>query len=146
MGRLTYNFINRVNGHDAVTCIVYQMPGTNATETISNIETLLEETQLTMPPGMKVNISMHLSQLRPSAVLEALPLTKYDWAVLLFGTIVIFVASVIQERSQRTIREMLDEKCLALRWVVLLGGIFAVVLMGVYGPGVQASEFVYMQF
>ena len=52
LGRLTYNFINRVNGHDAVTCIVYQMPGTNATETISNIETLLEETQLTMPPGM----------------------------------------------------------------------------------------------
>ena len=42
LGRLTYNFINRVNGHDAVTCIVYQMPGTNATETISNIETLLE--------------------------------------------------------------------------------------------------------
>lgn len=89
---------------------------------------------------------LHLSQLRPSAVLEALPLTKYDWAVLLFGTVVIFVASVIQERSQRTIREILDEKCLALRWVVLLGGIFAVVLMGVYGPGVQASEFVYMQF
>ena len=58
LGRLTYNFINRVNGHDAVTCIVYQMPGTNATETISNIETLLEETQLTMPPGMKVNLSM----------------------------------------------------------------------------------------
>ena len=53
LGRLTYNFINRVNGHDAVTCIVYQMPGTNATETISNIETLLEETQLTMPPGMR---------------------------------------------------------------------------------------------
>ena len=46
LGRLTYNFINRVNGHDAVTCIVYQMPGTNATETISNIETLLEETQV----------------------------------------------------------------------------------------------------
>ena len=89
---------------------------------------------------------LHLSQLRPGAVLEALPLTMYDWAVLAFGTLVIFVASVIQERSQRTIREILDEKCLALRWVVLLGGIFAVVLMGVYGPGVQASEFVYMQF
>ena len=32
------------------------------------------------------------------------------------------------------------------RVAVLLAGIFAVVLMGVYGPGVQASEFVYMQF
>ena len=80
------------------------------------------------------------------AVLEALPLTRYDWCVLLFGTVVIFTASVIQERSQRTIREILDEKCLALRWAVLLAGIFAVVLMGVYGPGVQAAEFVYMQF
>ena len=95
---------------------------------------------------LKSVTDLHLSQLRPGAVLEALPLTRYDWAVLLFGTLVIFVASVIQERSQRTIREILDEKCLALRWAVLLAGIFAVVLMGVYGPGVQASEFVYMQF
>ena len=98
--------------------------------------------------GMMVKsvTDLHLSQLRPGAVLEALPLTRYDWAVLLFGTVVIFAASVIQERSQRTIREILDEKCLALRWAVLLAGSFAVVLMGVYGPGVQASEFVYMQF
>ena len=95
---------------------------------------------------LKSVTDLHLSQLRPGAVLEALPLTRYDWAVLLFGTVVIFTASVIQERSQRTIREILDEKCLALRWAVLLAGIFAVVLMGVYGPGVQASEFVYMQF
>ena len=97
------------------------------------------------PKKLKLE-DLHLSQLRPGAVLEALPLTRYDWCVLLFGTVVIFTASVIQERSQRTIREILDEKCLALRWAVLLAGIFAVVLMGVYGPGVQASEFVYMQF
>ena len=37
LGRLTYNFVNKVNGHSAVTCIVYQMAGTNATETINNI-------------------------------------------------------------------------------------------------------------
>lgn len=70
-------------------------------------------------------------------------MTRYDWAVLLFGTIVIFTASVIQERSQRTIREILDEKCLALRWAVLLGGIFAVVLMGVYGPACRHRIRVY---
>ena len=70
LGRLTYNFINRVNGHDAVTCIVYQMPGTNATETISNIETLLEETQLTMPPGMKVNISMNANDFLFASILS----------------------------------------------------------------------------
>ena len=72
LGRLTYNFINRVNGHDAVTCIVYQMPGTNATETISNIETLLEETQLTMPPGMKVNISMNANDFLFASIHEVI--------------------------------------------------------------------------
>ena len=45
LGRLTYNFVNKVNGHSAVTCIVYQMAGTNATETINNIQNLLEEIQ-----------------------------------------------------------------------------------------------------
>ena len=79
-------------------------------------------------------------------MLETQPINGYEGNVKVFGTGVIFTASVIQERSQRTIREILDEKCLALRWAVLLAGIFAVVLMGVYGPGVQASEFVYMQF
>ena len=51
LGRLTYNFVNKVNGHSAVTCIVYQMAGTNATETINNIQNLLEETEKILPPG-----------------------------------------------------------------------------------------------
>lgn len=76
-------------------------------------------------------------------MLEALPLTRYDWAVLLFGTVVIFTASVIQERSQRTIREILDEKCLALRWAVLLAGIFAVVLMAFTAPACSIRIRVY---
>ena len=83
LGRLTYNFINRVNGHDAVTCIVYQMPGTNATETISNIETLLEETQLTMPPGMKVNISMNANDFLFASIHEVIK-TLLEAFVLVF--------------------------------------------------------------
>ena len=145
---------------DGITCIIY-----DKVEIESPMHSIEEAAALGRAEGADICIAigadgfraamgmmlksvtdLHLSQLRPGAVLEALPLTRYDWAVLLFGTVVIFTASVIQERSQRTIREILDEKCLALRWAVLLAGIFAVVLMGVYGPGVQASEFVYMQF
>ena len=37
LGRLAYTFNNTVNGHKAVTCIVFQMAGTNATETINNL-------------------------------------------------------------------------------------------------------------
>ena len=43
LDRLGYNFTNRVDGHKSVTCIVYQMAGTNATQTISDIEQLLDE-------------------------------------------------------------------------------------------------------
>ena len=41
LGRLSYAFSNKVNGHKAVSCIVYQMAGTNATETIQNLEAVL---------------------------------------------------------------------------------------------------------
>ena len=87
---MTYNFINRVNGHDAVTCIVYQMPGTNATETISNIETLLEETQLTMPPGMKVNISMNANDFLFASIHEVIK-TLIEAFILVFIVVYIFL-------------------------------------------------------
>ena len=90
LGRLTYNFINRVNGHDAVTCIVYQMPGTNATETISNIETLLEETQLTMPPGMKVNISMNANDFLFASIHEVIK-SLLEAFVLVFIVVYVFL-------------------------------------------------------
>ena len=59
LDRLGYNFTNRVNGHKAVTCIVYQMAGTNATQTISDIEKLLNEASTSLPAGLKLNISMN---------------------------------------------------------------------------------------
>ena len=49
LDRLGYNFTNRVNGHKAVTCIVYQMAGTNATQTITDIQKLLDEASTTLP-------------------------------------------------------------------------------------------------
>ena len=45
LGRLAYTFNNTVNGHKAVTCIVYQMAGTNATETINNLLAVLNKAQ-----------------------------------------------------------------------------------------------------
>lgn len=88
----------------------------------------------------------HLSQLRPVAVLQTLPLDLYDWFVLALGVTVIFTASLIQERRRQSIRALLDEARLPLRWGVLLAGVFSVVLLGMYGPGLNAADFVYMQF
>ena len=60
---------------------------------------------------------------------------------------IIFIASVIQERHpDTTIRVMLDQKPLALRFVLLYLGVIAVVIYGIYGSGYNAADFVYMQF
>ena len=66
------------------------MPGTNATETISNIETLLEETQLTMPPGMKVNISMNANDFLFASIHEVIK-TLLEAFVLVFIVVYVFL-------------------------------------------------------
>ncbi|EJW95375.1 AcrB/AcrD family multidrug resistance protein, partial [gut metagenome] len=90
LGRLTYNFINSVNGHPAVSCIVYQMPGTNATQTISEIEKQLEETQKTMPPGMKIDVSMNANDFLFASIHEVIK-TLLEAFVLVFIVVYIFL-------------------------------------------------------
>ena len=76
-----------------------------------------------------------------------LGLGKKDFIVIIVGIIVIFTASVIQERHpQTTIREMLDRKSFALRFALIFLGIMAVIVYGIYGSGYNPADFVYMQF
>ena len=49
LGRLSYGFNNMVNGHKAVSCIIFQMAGSNATQTISDIEALLDDYSSKLP-------------------------------------------------------------------------------------------------
>lgn len=79
--------------------------------------------------------------------ISELGLEKYEYAIIIFGMIVIFVASVIQERhSSTTIREMLDKKPFALRGLVIFAGLMLVLVFGIYGPKYDPAAFVYMQF
>ena len=59
LGRLTYGFTNKVNGHPAVTIIVFQTAGSNATAIINDILALLDKSASTFPPGVKVNVSQN---------------------------------------------------------------------------------------
>lgn len=79
--------------------------------------------------------------------ISELGLEIYDYAIIIFAMIVMFVASVIQERhSSTTIREMLDKKPFALRGLVIFAGLMLVLVFGIYGPGYDPAAFVYMQF
>lgn len=88
----------------------------------------------------------HISDLINVKAIISMGLTKYDYLALLFAVAVVFIISVMQERSGKNLREALNRKPFIIQCIVLLAGIGSVVLMGVYGPGLDASEFVYMQF
>ena len=90
LDRLGYNFTNRVDGHKSVTCIVYQMAGTNATQTISDIEALLDEASKTLPTGLKLNISMNANDFLFASIHEVLK-TLIEAFILVFIVVYIFL-------------------------------------------------------
>ena len=90
LDRLGYNFTNRVNGHKAVTCIVYQMAGTNATQTISDIQALLDEASQSLPAGLKINVSMNANDFLFASIHEVLK-TLIEAFILVFIVVYIFL-------------------------------------------------------
>ena len=90
LGRLAYTFNNTVNGHKAVTCIVFQMAGTNATQTISDIEALLDEASKTLPTGLKLNISMNANDFLFASIHEVIK-TLLEAFVLVFIVVYVFL-------------------------------------------------------
>ena len=90
LDRLGYNFTNRVNGHKAVTCIVYQMAGTNATQTISDIQALLDESSKSLPTGLKLNVSMNANDFLFASIHEVLK-TLIEAFILVFIVVYIFL-------------------------------------------------------
>ena len=90
MGRLTYSFDNTVNGHKAVTCIAYQMAGTNATETIQNIEAVLAETSKALPAGLKINIAQSANDFLFASIHEVIK-TLIEAFILVFIVVYIFL-------------------------------------------------------
>lgn len=74
-------------------------------------------------------------------------LTKKDYLVLILGTAVMFAVSLVQERNpDTTLRCILDRKPFIVRYLLILVGILVLLVFGIYGPGFNPAEFVYMQF
>lgn len=95
---------------------------------------------------MKRSLSCNPMDLLDHETFLSLGLYKSDCLVLAVSTMLLFAVSLLQETRQCTIRQALDRQNIWFQWAVMLCGIFGVLLFGVYGPGTDASEFVYMQF
>ena len=73
-----------------------------------------------------------------------LGLSGLDYAIILGGVTVWFVVSLMQEKGP--IRERLAQKPAALRFALIFALLVVVLLMGSYGIGYDASNFIYNQF
>lgn len=90
LGRLSYNFNNTVNGHKAVSCIVYQMAGTNATQTISDLEEVLGKASETLPSSLKINIAQSANDFLFASIHEVIK-TLIEAFILVFIVVYIFL-------------------------------------------------------
>jgi len=90
LGRLTYSFNNTVNGHKAVSCIVFQMAGSNATQTISDLETLLNDYSEKLPSGLQINIAQSANDFLFASIHEVIK-TLIEAFILVFIVVYIFL-------------------------------------------------------
>lgn len=90
LGRLSYAFGGTVDGHTAVTCMVMQLAGSNATQVIEDVEATLEEVKATLPTGLEINTMMNANEFLYASIEEVVK-TLIEAFILVFLVVFIFL-------------------------------------------------------
>lgn len=90
LGRMSYAFSGKVNGHNAVTCMVSQMAGSNATEIIQDCEKLLDNAQKSLPQGMQIKVAQNVNDFLFASIHEVIK-TLIEAFILVFIVVYIFL-------------------------------------------------------
>lgn len=90
LGRMTYSFAGMVDGNKAVTCMVMQTAGSNATQIINDIEALLEECKKDLPEGLQINIAQNVNDFLYASIHEVIK-TLIEAFILVFIVVFIFL-------------------------------------------------------
>lgn len=80
-----------------------------------------------------------------TSALYEMGLDEKNFRVLFLALAVLLVVSILRRQGLH-LRETLCRQGLLLRWGVYLSALFAVLIFGIYGPGYDASAFIYFQF
>ncbi len=121
LGRLTYGFSNKVNGHYGVPCIVFQTAGSNATAIINDITKYLDSLEGSLPPGIKTEILLNANDFLFASIHEVIK-TLLEAFLLVFLVVYIF----LQDLRSTLI------PAIAIP-VALIGTFFALYLIGFSG-------------
>ena len=95
--------------------------------------------------SMKDGFRMWARCFKPTNLSSLLPLaSRADWFLLVIGTVIVWLISYGKQKED--VRMYVAKKALPVRWILYLVLLFAVLICGVYGPGYDASSFIYGQF
>lgn len=67
-----------------------------------------------------------------------------DVLIVIISTVILFTASVIQQKVK--VRILIAQQKIYLRWTFYLLALLYVIILGQYGPGYSAAEFIYQGF
>ena len=98
-------------------------------------------------PGLSAGVHMALDAVRPfdGSLLELLDLR--DTLVLVLGLGLMLLVSGLSERMESgCLRDRIAALKLPLRWALWLALLMTVLVFGVYGPGYDKAQFIYMGF
>ena len=79
-----------------------------------------------------------------NGTLFSLGLDWIEFTIAVFSLLILGVVSLLQQKEG--VRQRLERRGILFRWAVLYALLFYVILLGQYGPGYSASEFIYQNF
>ncbi|MCM1377031.1 MAG: efflux RND transporter permease subunit [Clostridium sp.] len=90
LGRLSYGFQARNNGHRGCAALVFQSPGSNATQVVNNIQKELDRFQKECPKGLVISTSLSVNDFLFASIHEVIK-TLIEAFVLVFIVVFIFL-------------------------------------------------------
>ena len=90
LGRESYAWGSWTNGHNAVSCMVYQLAGTNATETAETLQEFFAEANKTMPDGIIIEELNNVNDFLYASIAEVIK-TLIEAFLLVFIVVYIFL-------------------------------------------------------
>ena len=90
LGRESYAWSARVNGHNAVSMIVMQTAGSNATAIVQAVEELIEKESASLPPGLEFVVMQNVNDFLFASIEEVVK-TLFEAFILVFLVVFIFL-------------------------------------------------------
>ena len=93
LGRVTYGFHNKANGHPASMAMVFQTAGSNATQIINDVLAAVDEMKAELPEGLEFQIPMNNNEFLYASIHNVIR-TLIEAFVLVFFVVYIFLQDI----------------------------------------------------